>query len=121
MFDIGFFELLLIAVVGLVVIGPERLPRVAMTLGRWFGRARYFVSSVKADIDKEIRAEELKRIMNEQAKSSGLHEIVEESKSTLNETKSHLEDLNNPGALLGDKAQAEPPESVEDKPADSKQ
>jgi sec-independent protein translocase protein TatB len=60
MFDIGFAELLVIAVVALLVIGPERLPRVARTAGMWVGRARRFVSSVKADIDRELAADELK-------------------------------------------------------------
>jgi sec-independent protein translocase protein TatB len=85
MFDIGFLELTLIAVVALLVIGPERLPKVARTAGLWAGRMRGFVMSVKADIDKELRAEELKRIMDEQAKSSGIHEILEETKTTLND------------------------------------
>ncbi len=85
MFDIGFWELTVIAVVALLVIGPERLPKVARTAGLWAGRMRGFVMSVKADIDKELRAEELKRIMDEQARSSGIHEILEETKTTLNE------------------------------------
>lgn len=85
MFDIGFWELTLIAVVALLVIGPERLPRVARTAGLWAGRMRGFVMTVKADIDKELRAEELKRIMDEQAKSSGIHEILEETQTTLDD------------------------------------
>ncbi len=85
MFDIGFWELTVIAVVALLVIGPERLPKVARTAGLWAGRMRGFVMSVKADIDKELRAEELKRVMDEQARSSGIHEILEETKTTLDE------------------------------------
>jgi sec-independent protein translocase protein TatB len=57
MFDIGFWELTIIGIVALLVIGPERLPRVARTAGLWLGRARRFVSSVKADIDREIAAD----------------------------------------------------------------
>jgi sec-independent protein translocase protein TatB len=93
MFDIGFWELTLIAVVALLVIGPERLPKVARTAGLWAGRMRGFVMTVKADIDKELRAEELKRIMDEQAKSSGIHEILEETKTT-------LDDLEKPDYLV---------------------
>lgn len=85
MFDIGFWELTLIGIVALLVIGPERLPRVARTAGLWFGKARYFISNVKADIDKELKAEELKRIMAEQSKSSGMHEFLEETRSALDE------------------------------------
>lgn len=83
MFDIGFWELALIGVVALLVIGPERLPGVARSAGLWIGRMRRFVSSVKADIDKEIKAEELKRVMNQQAQSVGIHEIVEETRSSV--------------------------------------
>jgi sec-independent protein translocase protein TatB len=85
MFDIGFWELTLIGIVALLVIGPERLPKVARTVGLWVGRMRGFVLSVKADIDKEMRAEELKRIMDEQARSTGLHEMFEETKESLDE------------------------------------
>jgi len=80
MFDIGFWELAMIAVVALLVIGPERLPKVARTAGLWLGRARRFVGSVKADIEQELRAEELKRILDQQAKSNPLDEIVEETR-----------------------------------------
>lgn len=91
MFDIGVWELALIGVITLIVVGPERLPRLARTGGLWFGKARRFISSVKADIDKELRAEELKRIMQEQARSSGLHEILEETRSTMENTRADLE------------------------------
>jgi len=79
MFDIGFAELLVIGVVALLVIGPERLPRVARTAGMWLGRARRFVGSVKADIDRELAAEELKKTLAKQADSKGLYDIVEET------------------------------------------
>lgn len=81
MFDIGFFELILIAIVALLVIGPERLPHVARSAGLWLGKMRGFVSSVKADIDQELKAEELKKIMKQHADSTGVHEIIEETKS----------------------------------------
>ena len=87
MFDVGFSELLLTALVALLVIGPERLPKVARTIGLWTGRARRFVNQVKEDIDREIKAEELKRVMQEQAKSAGIHEIIEETRETLDEAK----------------------------------
>ncbi|MBM3358316.1 MAG: Sec-independent protein translocase subunit TatB [Betaproteobacteria bacterium] len=62
MFDIGFTELLLIAVVALIVIGPERLPSVARTLGHLFGRMQRYVSDVKADISREMELDELKKL-----------------------------------------------------------
>ncbi len=59
MFDIGFLEIVIIASIALVVLGPERLPRAARTAGMWVGRARRMVADVKSDIDREIRESEL--------------------------------------------------------------
>ena len=59
MFDIGFLEIVIIASIALVVLGPERLPRAARTAGLWVGRARRMVAGVKSDIDREIRESEL--------------------------------------------------------------
>lgn len=78
MFDIGFWELVLIAVVALVVIGPERLPKVARIAGLWVGRARRTLASVKEEIDRELKAEELKEILKKQAQSNPLESILEE-------------------------------------------
>lgn len=85
MFDIGFSELVLIAIVALLVIGPDRLPKVARTAGLWVGKMRGFVTSVKSDIDQELAASELKKILKEQADASGIHEIIEETKSATDE------------------------------------
>jgi sec-independent protein translocase protein TatB len=62
MFDVGFSELMVIALVALIVIGPERLPRVARTLGALLGRAQRYVNDVKADIQREVDLDELKNI-----------------------------------------------------------
>ena len=62
MFDIGFSELLVIGVVALIVIGPERLPRVARTIGHLMGRMQRYVADVKADIDREVELEELRKM-----------------------------------------------------------
>ncbi len=62
MFDIGFSELMVIAVVALVVIGPERLPRVARTMGHLFGRMQRYVNQVKSDISREMELEELRKL-----------------------------------------------------------
>jgi sec-independent protein translocase protein TatB len=61
MFDIGFSELLVIGVVALVVIGPERLPKVARTAGHLYGRMQRYVSAVKSDISREMEFDELRR------------------------------------------------------------
>jgi sec-independent protein translocase protein TatB len=65
MFDVGLSELMVIAVVALVVIGPERLPKVARTAGLLLGRLRRYVSDVKADINREIQLGELKKLQQE--------------------------------------------------------
>jgi sec-independent protein translocase protein TatB len=64
MFDIGFSEIVVIGVVALVVVGPERLPRVARTLGHLLGRMQRYVSEVKADINREIELDELRRLQS---------------------------------------------------------
>ena len=62
MFDIGFSEIVVIGVVALVVIGPERLPKTARTLGHLFGRLQRYVNEVKADINREMELDELRRL-----------------------------------------------------------
>ena len=62
MFDIGFSELVVIGLVALVVLGPERLPRVARTLGHLAGRLQRYVSDVKADINREMELEDLRKM-----------------------------------------------------------
>lgn len=85
MFDIGFWELAIIGVVGLVVIGPEKLPGVARTVGMWVGRTRRFVTQVKSDIDREMKQEELRKAL---ADDAGLDEI----KKIMNTDQFSLED-----------------------------
>jgi sec-independent protein translocase protein TatB len=65
MFDIGFSEIVVIAVVALIVIGPEKLPKTARTLGHLFGRLQRYVNDVKSDISREIELDELRRLQQE--------------------------------------------------------
>ena len=75
MFDIGFWEIVMVGVVALLVIGPKELPTMMRTVGRWTGKTRHFVNAVKTEIEREAyRADELKRLLVEQA------EIVERHK-----------------------------------------
>ena len=66
MFDMGFTEMMLIGIVALIVIGPERLPGVARTAGKYFGRLKRFMTTVKADVEQELRADELREILAKQ-------------------------------------------------------
>lgn len=77
MFDIGFWELLLIAVVALVVVGPEKLPRLVRVCGLWIGRANASLQAVKNDIAKELRAEEIKQAFKKPDDLPDLNEIID--------------------------------------------
>ena len=77
MFEVGFWELVLIMVIALLVLGPERLPQLARTVGLWLGKARGMARTIKAEIDRELAADELKRIMAKQASSSDPFEMIE--------------------------------------------
>jgi sec-independent protein translocase protein TatB len=83
MFDIGFGELLVCAIVALLVLGPERLPGTVRTVGRWVGRARHTVNQFTDQIDREIRAEELKRRIDEELKNTGLSDVSRQVKEAL--------------------------------------
>lgn len=77
MFDIGFWELLLIAVVALIVVGPEKLPKVVRVCGLWVGRANASLQAVKNDIAKELRAEEIKQAFKKPDDLPDLNEIID--------------------------------------------
>ncbi|CAK0744127.1 Sec-independent protein translocase protein TatB [Gammaproteobacteria bacterium] len=117
MFEIGFWELVMVGVVALIVVGPERLPGLARTAGLWLGKARYFVSSVKAEIDREIKAEELKRLLEEQARLAGVDDFIEETRQGFAETHDALRAVVEPSPpAAGPTVSAA--EALEDLPAD---
>jgi sec-independent protein translocase protein TatB len=102
MFDIGFSELIVIGIVALVVIGPERLPKVARTAGLLLGRMQRYVNDVKSDISREMQLDELKRLkteMQESARSfeqnvrSELQSVEETVGQTLQSAQSSLDEL----------------------------
>lgn len=66
MFDIGFLELAVIMVLALLVLGPERLPKAARTVGHWFGKARRYVEGMKAQVEAEFDSTEVKRLLHNQ-------------------------------------------------------
>lgn len=78
MFDIGFWELLIIGTVALLVVGPDRLPGLATFLGHWVGRARNFANHMRNEIQQELEAEHLKTLVDEQQKElNSLRQEVE--------------------------------------------
>src|SRR4026209_170853 len=88
MFDIGFSELLVIGVVALIVIGPERLPRVARTIGHLMGRMQRYVADVKADIEREVEREELRQMRD--SVQQGGRNIESSVQSELKKTETEL-------------------------------
>jgi sec-independent protein translocase protein TatB len=109
MFDIGFSELLVIAVVALLVIGPERLPKVARTAGHLLGRLQRYVNDVKADIQREMELEELKKLRSqfEDAARSVQDSVNEVDK----EVRAVGDDLNRAAAGLAADSPAAPVET----------
>ena len=91
MFDIGFSELLLIAVVALIVIGPERLPKAARTLGHLFGRMQRYVNDVKADISREMELEELRKLQTDV--QSAARSFEDSFTREIRETEGQLQDV----------------------------
>ena len=110
MFDLGFSEMLVIGLVALVVIGPERLPKVARTIGTMLGRMQRYVNDVKAEVEREMRLEELKKLqasVEEQARS-----IEHGVKTELNEAEQSMR-------KIADEAALEPPAPAAIPPSDS--
>ncbi|MBL8504954.1 MAG: twin-arginine translocase subunit TatB [Methylobacillus glycogenes] len=85
MFDIAFSELVVIGVVALIVIGPEKLPKVARTVGLLLGRVQRYVNGVKSDISRELRFEELQRLQQE------VQQGIRQAESTIHQTGHDLE------------------------------
>ncbi|MBI3140836.1 MAG: Sec-independent protein translocase subunit TatB [Rhodocyclales bacterium] len=107
MFDIGFSELMVIALVALIVIGPERLPRVARTAGHLLGRLQRYVGDVKADINREIQLDELKKMQQD------VEQTAREMESSVTQQMSSIETSLNDSILPG----AEPVQPPAEAPA----
>src|SRR5437868_12518109 len=117
MFDIGFSELLVIGIVALVVIGPERLPKVARTLGVLFGRMQRYVAQVKSDINRELELAELGKVKSEFESAARNFQSEVESQAAqaereLREAQSSIE-----SELAGKSAPESPPQGASPAPA----
>ena len=101
MFDMGFTEMMLIGIVALIVIGPERLPGVARTAGKYVGRLKRFMTSVKADVEQELRADELRQILSQQQKElDSLKDTISEAGHDI-EKHSGLDDIKSDLSSVG--------------------
>ena len=134
MFDVGFSEVVIIAIIALVILGPERLPKVERTLGFWVGKARRMVADVKSDIDREMRERELADLRKlgdeisdvknefqsaagEVADDSGVESVVESIKKSADDIQSSVSDV----TAADDSAQSAENESPVDDTTDTSQ
>lgn len=121
MFDISFTELLLIGVVALVVIGPERLPKVARTVGHLLGRAQRYVNDVKGDIQREVELEELRKMKEEmesaaQSIHGSLRETTQSIRNQVEEPLNQMRDeIDSAKASLSDLGTSKPAENTPEK------
>lgn len=78
MFEVGFSEIILIAIVALLVVGPQEFPALVRNIGSWLGKARQVMNAVKTEFDREInKADEIKRLMAREAEIAELHENLD--------------------------------------------
>jgi len=96
MFEIGFSEIVVIMVVALIVIGPERLPKVARTLGLLWGRAQRYVNGVRADIERDMQLEELRQLKSKIEQEALSAEQA--AKQTVQTLEQHVQSLAEPAA-----------------------
>ena len=107
MFDIGFLELLLIAVISLLVLGPERLPGAARRAGLWVGKARRVMADINRQVDDVIRQEELKESIARETRKIGLSEAEDSVRKALDEARQFEH--------LTDRLETEPPPQADKK------
>ena len=93
MFEIGFSELMMVALVSLLVIGPERLPKAARLAGYWLGKTRAMFGSVKAEIQLELRAEEMRQLFKDESGLNEFQQLIDETNESVNSIQSSITSL----------------------------
>jgi len=110
MFDVGFSELLVCFLVALVVLGPERLPKLARTVGRWSGQAKVYMRNLTSELDREARLMELKqqveeaqKLLMEQANEAkaSVEKLVQQGRDVGNDVKQQVQELAQQGRDTG--------------------
>ncbi len=102
MFDIGFTELLLVSVVGLLVLGPERLPGAIRTGSLWLGKLRRSFNNIRAEVERELNADEIKRDIHNDAIMQSLKAAEQDLKGALSETPYDIGDIARDDTARGD-------------------
>jgi sec-independent protein translocase protein TatB len=92
MFDVGLWELTLLFFIALIVVGPERLPRLARTAGLWIGKARRIVSEVRGEIERELQVEEIKRSIGQPQATDEIKKLADRVKAINTEIQSEIKD-----------------------------
>lgn len=105
MFDIGFWELILISVVGLVVLGPERLPVAIRSVSRWVSAARNMANSVKDELSQELKIQELQENLKK-AEQMGMKDLSPELRNSVEELKQAAADVQRPYAEKSEQTSA---------------
>jgi sec-independent protein translocase protein TatB len=117
MFDIGFSELIVIGLVALVVVGPERLPKVARTVGLFLGRMQRYVYDVKTEINREIQLDELKKLQSEfsttaHALESSVRQEIESAQSVFSDLAHEARSTRDDLKTTAENTENAPPEEV---------
>lgn len=107
MFDIGFSEMMIVAVVALVVLGPEKLPRVARQAGQWLGKLQRYVADVKSDINRQMQLDELRTVQTELQDAA--RSLRSEVDGTVSQLRSDFDAVQGDLAGAGGPASADPP------------
>ena len=119
MFDMGFLELLLIGIIALIILGPERLPKAARTVGLWIGKAKQGFESMKTEIDRELKLKELQeQIAEQKAKLEEEVDIGSEFSSIKDEIEDSVHSLSNETSAIGTEYK-EPSEAIDNNSSDS--
>ncbi|MCH9746287.1 MAG: Sec-independent protein translocase protein TatB [Proteobacteria bacterium] len=90
MFDVGFWEFALIGVIALIIVGPERMPGIARTAGKYAGKAKRFIAKIQDDVSEELEVDKLKEQLNAMDKDANIVEIFDETKQAISDIKTDV-------------------------------
>jgi sec-independent protein translocase protein TatB len=90
MFDVGFWEFALIGVIALIIVGPERMPGIARTAGKYAGKAKRFIAKIQDDVSEELEVDKFKEQLNAMDKDANIVEIFDETKQAISDIKTDV-------------------------------